>query len=502
MIHLLPIGGGRDTAPLAYFAAQAAACDTDGVVELRVLPCTYASDPYEIAETERQERLRQAEERRAELERVFAASLPGRFGRVLLLPVLVRADAYAAELAALVGPEVDGIFCLGGDQTVAMRVLRSTPLEAALEAAVRRGAVFGGSSAGASIQSRAMLAAHPEGFGATEGLRAGSLEIWPAGGLPFGARGVIIDQHMYQRGRMGRLLHEVAVTGLVGIGIDRDTVAHLKDGVVARVFGPSGVAVVEPPLTWKYSGPTRSLSARGFTVHLLGPGSGPYDPRAVRRSLAGRGVGVSPGVGTSQGFGASPGFGCLHTPAGAGPLILAARAAHLFPDVPVLPLPHWGAAVAGTADRNRALARWRAGEPLLVPEPALAGSVYCSEPVSEDEEVSEGAAIRRFRIGGVPVAEGLGLLPGTAFEPDLLRQKRWGRLFGIVAAQPGVVAVGLEHETALVVGPDGARVAGNGAVVVVDGRFAAFGQAENGVLTARDLLVDTYVEGDIIGSTP
>ncbi|HEY3367584.1 MAG TPA: Type 1 glutamine amidotransferase-like domain-containing protein [Symbiobacteriaceae bacterium] len=472
MVHLLPIGGGRDPGPLAYFAARAAVRDTDGVIELRVLPATYASDPLAISPAERQERLLIADDRRADLEEVCRQSLPGRACRVRLLPVLVREDARAADNVALLGADVDGVICLGGDQMVAMRVLAGTPLEAALAERVADGVPFCGSSAGATIQSRTMLAGASEGFGPAEGLRAGGLEIWPAGGLKFGARKYIIDQHLYQRGRLGRLIHAVAVTGLTGLGLDRDTGVHLQDEVVTAVFGPSGAVIVEPPQTWAYGGPNRTLGGRGFVTHLLGPGCDPYDPGAVRRPPAGRD------------------FACLRAPAGAGPLILACGAEGLFPGVFALPPDGEAAGVA--------VARWRAGEPLLLPDPALAGAVRCPEPAPAGAEAVEAAAIRWFRAGSPGMVPGLGLLPGVAFESDLLHGKRWGRLYGVAAAHPGLVAVGLERGTLLVVGPDGARVAGAGAVVVVDGRNAAFSTAENGVLAVRGVRIDIFVDGEEI----
>ena len=63
-----------------------------------------------------------------------------------LVPVLIRPDAELASNVAYFMPDVDGMYVLGGDQTVAMQVVAGTLVEAAMEAAYERGAVFGGTA--------------------------------------------------------------------------------------------------------------------------------------------------------------------------------------------------------------------------------------------------------------------------------------------------------------------------------------------------------------------
>ena len=58
--------------------------------------------------------------------------------------------------------------------------------------------------------------------------------------------GVIIDQHFDQRARYGRLMSLVASSpNLLGVGIDEDTAAEVRDGRKLRVVGSGAVFVVD-----------------------------------------------------------------------------------------------------------------------------------------------------------------------------------------------------------------------------------------------------------------
>ena len=60
--------------------------------------------------------------------------------------MLVRSDAVAFDPAPYFTADLDGMFVLGGDQTVGMNVVHDTPLETAMTAAFQAGAVVGGNS--------------------------------------------------------------------------------------------------------------------------------------------------------------------------------------------------------------------------------------------------------------------------------------------------------------------------------------------------------------------
>jgi cyanophycinase len=76
--------------------------------------------------------------------------------RAEVLPVKVRDDAHRTDLAERAG-RASMIFFSGGKPTYLAEVLNRTPLLAAIEAAMDRGAVWAGCSAGAMVVSRARV---------------------------------------------------------------------------------------------------------------------------------------------------------------------------------------------------------------------------------------------------------------------------------------------------------------------------------------------------------
>jgi cyanophycinase len=72
------------------------------------------------------------------------------------------------------------------------------------------------------------------------------------------------------------------------------------------------------------------------------------------------------------------------------------------------------------------------------------------------------------------VAAGLGLLPGCVIDQHFAQRNRYGRLLSIVAQSPHLLGIGVDEDTAAVVthedGRPMLRVAGRGAVTVIDGR--------------------------------
>ena len=138
-----------------------------------------------------------------------------------------RADAADADLIDELG-KVDGIFMTGGNQLKLSAFITGTPFGEAIAEAYQRGAVVGGSSAGASI-----LAEHMIAFGSGGTTPRQRMSQLSAGLGLF--RGVVIDEHFEQRNRYGRLLSLVAQSpSLLGMGIDEDTAAVILRGPSAR----------------------------------------------------------------------------------------------------------------------------------------------------------------------------------------------------------------------------------------------------------------------------
>src|ERR1700730_14203326 len=96
-----------------------------------------------------------------------------------------------------------GVFFTGGDQIRITTLLGGTRIDAALHKGLEKGMVLAGTSAGASMMSSTMIV---EGCAETNP-KVGIVDMAP--GMEF-IRGVVIDQHFAQRGRLGRLLSAVA----------------------------------------------------------------------------------------------------------------------------------------------------------------------------------------------------------------------------------------------------------------------------------------------------
>jgi cyanophycinase len=159
-------------------------------------------------------------------------------------PVVVVVDppsrpAAAAEALVQAIDDATGIFMAGGNQLKLSSLFVGTPLAEAIARAHARGAVVAGTSAGASIMSQFMISLGADGV--TPRQRVSQLTSG-LGLLP----GVIIDQHFDQRSRYGRLMSLVAGSpNLLGIGIDEDTAAEVRNGRRLTVVGSGAVFVVD-----------------------------------------------------------------------------------------------------------------------------------------------------------------------------------------------------------------------------------------------------------------
>lgn len=136
--------------------------------------------------------------------------------------------------------DVDAVFMTGGNQVKLAAVVVGTAFGAALRRAHARGAVVGGTSAGASAVSEHMVSFGSEGDTPRQGMTQLSAGL---GLLP----GVVVDQHFDQRSRYGRLLSLVARSpSLLGLGIDEDTAAVITGERLLEVVGKGCVFVVDP----------------------------------------------------------------------------------------------------------------------------------------------------------------------------------------------------------------------------------------------------------------
>ncbi len=180
-----------------------------------------------------------------------------------------RQDAADPSLVARLD-EATGIFLTGGSQLRLSQFFPGTPAGQAIHRAYARGAVVGGTSAGASIMSEFMIALGEEGSTP----RQGASQLTAGLGL---IKGVVIDQHFGQRSRYGRLMAMVAGSpALIGIGIDENTAIEITDGREFTVHGNGVVFVLDCRFARTDAADARDgapLMVSGAVVHSLPAGA-------------------------------------------------------------------------------------------------------------------------------------------------------------------------------------------------------------------------------------
>jgi cyanophycinase-like exopeptidase len=324
---LVPIGSDYQADTLELFASQAASRDTSGNVVILVIPITYSLDAYQTKNGERQQNTTLAENRTHQVEDACnAVRTSTQTCDAQLVPVLIRPDAYLDSNLEYFTPDVDGMYVLGGDQTVAMQVVAGTPVEEAMAEAYARGAVLGGNSAGDAVQSRNMINGYTGGNGPAESLRKGAVDVWTytgAGdetrGLIFGMPDVIADQHVFEYGRTGRSLNVALEHHMPVLGMDAATGGVLTDdAALADITGDTSAYVIDPT-TWRaaatWGGPNVTLSARRVAMHLVPPGAYGFDFRAMR-PVIGRTATAAPSLSGRT-------YPAFTTPSGAGRVLLS-----------------------------------------------------------------------------------------------------------------------------------------------------------------------------------
>jgi cyanophycinase-like exopeptidase len=323
---LVPIGSDYQPDTMQLLAAQAVAHDSSGHVVILVLPITYSKDAYASKNGERQQNLTLAGNRTQQM--LDACNVVKRADQTCdaqLVPLLVRSDAYLASNTAFFTPDVDGMFVLGGDQTVAMEVVAGTPVEQAMADAFNAGAPLGGNSAGDAVQSINMINGYTLGNDVPTSMRQGAVDVWTysgAGddtrGLIFGLHNAITDQHVFEYGRLGRSLNVAVTTGLPIVGMDAATGAVIRDEtLLSTVTGDTSGYLIDP-VTYgsssSFGGPNATLAARHVAFHLVAPGTTGYD-LVTRKPMVGATEFAAPSI-------AGRTFAAVTTPSGAGALLL------------------------------------------------------------------------------------------------------------------------------------------------------------------------------------
>ncbi len=158
------------------------------------------------------------------------------------------------------------IWMPGGSQNRLMESIRNAGLGATLLELHTQGVVFGGTSAGAAVQSQLMITGDAE----LRAILPETTKLAPGLGLITGA---IIDQHAIKRRRFNRLLSAVLDhPQRIGIAIDEKTAVIFRNESF-EVMGESTVLVIDArnslPMAPESQKPH---GARNIMLHVLRPG--------------------------------------------------------------------------------------------------------------------------------------------------------------------------------------------------------------------------------------
>jgi cyanophycinase len=175
-----------------------------------------------------------------------------------------------SERKARILDDATAVFFTGGDQLKITSQLGDSAVYQRVLDVFEHGGLIAGTSAGASVMCETMIVR----ANGSETYRIGAtMQMAPGLGI---ARGVIIDQHFAERGRITRLVGAVAQNPrILGIGIDEDT-AILMRRRQFTVLGAGGVYVVDgKDVVYSNIGEAqadRALSTFNLRLHLLSMG--------------------------------------------------------------------------------------------------------------------------------------------------------------------------------------------------------------------------------------
>src|SRR5690606_35798963 len=181
-----------------------------------------------------------------------------------------RAEANdPGKLAVLDG--ATGVFFTGGDQLRITSQLGDTPIQHRIQEIYDEGGLVAGTSAGAAALCGTMLV-RGRGFDSRRGN-----ELRTTSGLGL-IRGVVIDQHFSQRGRIARLLGAVARNPRqLGLGIDENTAIVVENAKSFYVVGAGAVYVIDGSQVTSSNiaddlDESDALSIHGLKIHVLARG--------------------------------------------------------------------------------------------------------------------------------------------------------------------------------------------------------------------------------------
>ena len=384
------------------------------------------------------------------------------------------------------------VWFLGGNQNWVSQVYVGTKTEDRLHSVLSRGGVVGGSSAGAAIMSRCMIA-----DGKHEPILSTGLGFLP---------GTIVDQHFRKRDRMGRLMRALELRpGMVGIGIDEGT-ALIVRGRSLEVMGESDAAICLAPSPHRPSrvesltpgnradlvALRRAASARAEASSvasslgipdvqngtLVIAGGGPTPKEAIESFLKAAGGNDSSIVVVSNAFGETPPelndvCGWLDAAGAKNVHLLHPTCAEDLKNPSLITLLKEARGVWFTGGRQ-----WRLVDAFLdTPFEKLFHDVLRRGGVIGG--TSAGATIQgEYLVRGNPLGNeemmtegyerGFGFLPGVAIDQHFTQRERLDDMAQLKKSHPEMIGLGVDESTAMIVRGTTMEVVGENNVTIFD----------------------------------
>jgi cyanophycinase len=192
---------------------------------------------------------------------------------IIHLPLTQRSDCNSPENIKYLN-EASAVFITGGNQIKLAAIMGGTLLFQRINQRVNEGLLYGGTSAGASIASKLMVAGGRGGYNPRRNL------VKLTGGLGL-IGNCIIDQHFRERNRLFRLASAVSSNPkFIGLGIDENTAVLITNDRYCRVSGKNSVTILNGN-SITHSGysegkPQDAISIFGMNMNIITPGYG-YD---------------------------------------------------------------------------------------------------------------------------------------------------------------------------------------------------------------------------------
>ena len=118
--------------------------------------------------------------------------------------------------------------------------------------------------------------------------------------------------------------------------------------------------------------------------------------------------------------------------------------------------------IGGTRLADAVLERFRQG--------AVVAGTSAGASAMSSHMIAFGASGATPKHRMAQIAAGLGVLPGVIVDQHFQQRNRLGRLLSLIAQNPSLLGLGVDEDTAGVVGPDHImEVIGRGSITVVDG---------------------------------